>query len=181
LSEFFATPDDLGEPLMSEQHASLGEQLSARALNAIDPQDSPSGGWLYRRAQEAHAGGLDQAPGTGGDVDVFGGVPLEQQQAVVDGQRAQIPSVSMDDARSKVRSEGLDGHLTLPNQSEIKAPVLDLMIQEAKERRSREAAIARGPQGFYPDALGMITSIGAGMFDPVNAAAFAMPVVGEAR
>jgi hypothetical protein len=59
--------------------------------------------------------------------------------------------------------------------------VLDLMVQEAHERRDRDNAISRGPQGFLPDALGFVTGIGAGMIDPVNMAAFSIPVVGEAR
>ena len=62
-----------------------------------------------------------------------------------------------------------------------KLPVLKMQIAEAHTRRDRQAAIERGPQGFFPDALGLVTSIGVGMIDPVNAAAFSIPVIGEAR
>jgi hypothetical protein len=94
---------------------------------------------------------------------------------------AAVPDTAIADAKARVKQEGLDGHLTLPDQPSVKSPVLELMIQEAHERRDREAAIARGPQGFIPGALGAITSLGAGMIDPVNAAAFSIPVLGEAR
>jgi hypothetical protein len=62
-----------------------------------------------------------------------------------------------------------------------KLPVLKMQIAEAHTRRDRQAAIERGPQGLFPDALGAVTSIGVGMIDPVNAAAFSIPVIGEAR
>lgn len=181
MSEYFATPDDTGEIKQSELQASMGERLGAQALNAIDPQDSPSGMYIARRLAEAHAGGTDQAVGAGGETEQYSGVSVEERQAVIDAQRAAIPDTAIADAKSRVKQEGLEHHLNLPDQTTIKTPVLDLMIQEAHERRDREAAIQRGPQGFLPDALGVVTSIGAGMIDPVNAAAFSIPVLGEAR
>jgi hypothetical protein len=56
-----------------------------------------------------------------------------------------------------------------------------MRIDEAHTRRDRQAAIERGPQGFFPGALGLVTSLGVGMIDPINAAAFSIPVIGEAR
>ena len=35
---------------------------------------------------------------------------------------------------------------------------MKLQIDEAHARRDRQAALARGPQGFFPDALGFVTS-----------------------
>lgn len=176
MSDFFSQPDDLGAPLMSEEHSSLGARLGAQALDAIDPKNSLSGMYLLRRAREGIAGGF--APH---DFDELPGMPGLQAQDIVAQARAAIPDVSIDDAKARVRQEGLDGHLHLPASATIKAPVLDLMIGEAHERRDREVAISQGPQGFIPGALGFVTSLGAGMVDPVNMAAFSIPVLGEAR
>lgn len=181
MTDYFSTPDSTGQIRQSDLDSSLGERLGAQALDAVDPKDSLSGMWFFRRAREANAGGLDQAVGQNGEVDVFGGQSLEEQQRVVDRNRAAIPDTSMSDAKARVKSEGLEGHLKLPDQDTIKTPVLDLLVSEAHERRDREAAIARGPQGFLPGALGLVTSLGAGMIDPINAAAFSIPVLGEAR
>lgn len=188
MPEFFSTPDDPGEIQQSEMHASLGERLGAQAMDTLDPKNSLSGLYLARRVREGIAGG--NVPHDWDGV----GTP-EQQMALQDNDRAaraKIPDVEiapqgtaeimdLGAAQRRVKEEGLEKHLKLPDQPSIKAPVLDLMIQEAHERRDREAAIARGPQGFFPDALGMVTSIGVGMIDPVNIAAFSIPVIGEAR
>jgi hypothetical protein len=175
MPDIFAAPDDDGSALRaSDLRASLGEQMGAEFMNALDPKNSLSGAFFVRRGREAIAGGF--APGAFQE-----GIPAEQAVELEQQSEAAVPDTDMGQARARVKQAGLEGHLKLPDQPSIKAPVLDLMIQEAQERRDREAAIARGPQGFYPDALGMVTSIGAGMIDPVNIAAFSIPVVGEAR
>lgn len=181
MTDFFSTPDDLGEIRQSELRSSYGDMLAARAKDALDPKNSLSGMWIFRRLREAHAGGEDLAS-SGGEYDPYAGtMPSPEVQAAFEARRAAIPETSIADARARVKQEGLDGHMHLPDQPSIKTPVLDLMLQEAHERRDREMAIARGPQGFIPDALGLFTSIGAGMIDPVNIAAFSIPVLGEAR
>jgi hypothetical protein len=58
--------------------------------------------------------------------------------------------------------------------------VLDLMMANAREKREREATIARGPSGFIPTALAVGTSFLAGALD-INVGAAMIPVVGEAR
>jgi len=171
----FAVPDDTGPIRASELHASLGESLGAQASEALDPQSGISAMQLWRRAKSAMAGG-DMVPGLNAPD-----APLPEDIANFDQAKAEIPDVSIADAKARVKQEGLDGSLPLPDQPSIKAPVLDLMIQEAHEHRDREAAIARGPHGFFSGALGFATSIGAGMIDPVNMAAFSVPVLGEAR
>lgn len=182
MSDFFSTPDDLGEIRQSDLHASLGESLAAQAADALDPKNSLSGMYLFRRAREENAGGGNiGVPGAGGELDVFSGQPLEERQVASEAFRAAVPDTAIADARARVKQEGLEGHLKLPDQPSIKSPVLDLMINEAHDRRDRELAIARGPQGFIPGALGLVTSLGAGMIDPVNMAAFSIPVLGEAR
>lgn len=182
MTDFFSHPDDFGEIQQSELHASLGESLGAQAKDSLDPKNSLSGMYILRRMREENAGGGNiGVPGAGGELDVFSGQPIEERQAASDAFRAAVPETSIADAKSRVKQEGLEQHLKLPEQPSIKSPVLDLMISEAHERRDREIAIARGPQGFVPGALGVVTSIGAGMIDPVNAAAFSVPVLGEAR
>jgi len=171
----FAVPDDTGPIRASELHASLGESLGAQASEALDAQSGISAMQLWRRAKSAMAGG-DMVPGLNAPD-----APLPEDIANFDQAKAEIPDVSIADAKARVKQEGLDGALPLPDQPSIKAPVLDLMIQEAQEHRDREAAIARGPHGFFSGALGFATSIGAGMIDPVNMAAFSIPVLGEAR
>jgi hypothetical protein len=174
VSDILPTPEDFGAPLASEAHTSLSGQLAAEWANTLDPKNSLAGGYLFRRAREATAGGLP-APWNLSPDDP------DLNEQIIRESRAAIPDTSIDDARARVKQEGLDGHLHLPDQPSIKSPVLDLMIQEAHDRRDREAAIARGPDSFFPNALGFVTSMGVGMIDPVNVAAFSIPVLGEAR
>jgi hypothetical protein len=181
MTDFFATPDDNGEIRQSDLQYSLGERLGAQALDALDPKDSPSGMWLFRRAREAQAGGQFDTGGLDTNTGFNTPEQLEQAEQVRQADLAAIPDTSIADAKARVKQEGLEHSLNLPDQPNIKSPVLDLMIQEAHERRDREVAIARGPQGFLPGALGLVTSLGAGMIDPVNMAAFSIPVLGEAR
>jgi hypothetical protein len=171
----FTTPDDLGPIRASDLHEGLGASLAAQGAEALDPQSGISAMQLWRRARSAMAGG-EFLPGLNASDQ-----PLPQDIAVADELRDEVPDTAIDDAKARVKQEGLEGLLPLPDQPSIKTPVLNLMIQEAHEHRDREAAIARGPQGFVPGALGLATSIGAGMIDPVNAAAFSIPVLGEAR
>jgi hypothetical protein len=182
VTEIFSQPDDAGPARASEAETSIWGRLGAQAADTLDPKDSLSGMWLARRAREANAAGLDQAVGAAGDLDVYSSEPLEQRQAVLDARRAAIPDISQTDAKDLLKQEGLteqDVHLgDVPTH---KLPVLKMQIAEAHTRKDRQAAIERGPQGFFPDALGAVTSIGVGMIDPVNAAAFSIPVIGEAR
>lgn len=182
MTEIFSQPDDSGPARASEAETSIWGRLGAQAADTLDPKNSLSGMYIARRAREASAGGDDMAVGAGGELDVFSGQSLEERQSVLDAKRAAIPDVSQSDAKLLLKQEGLsesDVHLgDAPNR---KLPVLKLRIDEAHTRRDREAAIARGPQGFFPGALGFVTSLGVGMVDPVNAAAFSIPVIGEAR
>lgn len=174
MTDVFATPDEFGDIRASELHASLFDRVSAEAADTLDPKNSPSGMLFVRRGREGAAAGNSapfQLPEMGS----------QQQVDLAQSAAAAVPDTSIDDARERVKQEGLEKHLRLPDQPTIKSPVLDLMINEAHERRDREAAISRGPQGFFPGALGMVTSFGVGMIDPINAAAFSIPVLGEAR
>ena len=57
MTDVFSTPDEYANELRSSDlHSSLGERLGAQALDAIDPQDSLSGAWFFRRLREGIAG-----------------------------------------------------------------------------------------------------------------------------
>jgi hypothetical protein len=96
------------------------------------------------------------------------------------GPNANAPDLPIDQARERIKAVGLDQVLHVDGTS-IKAPVLDLMMANAREKREREATIARGPSGFIPTALAVGTSFFAGALDPINVGATMIPVVGEAR
>ena len=170
IAETFATPDDFGEGTNAQLHTSLGEQLGAEFSDAF------MGGTrtLMRASQMANAeqgvGPEAQAAAEAGMPSYDFGVPDQPQ-----------PDVAIADAKARVKQEGLDNLVKLPDQDTIRGPVLDLMLEDGRDRAQYAAAVNRGPQGFIPDALGLVTQIGAGMIDPTNIAAFSIPVLGEAR
>jgi hypothetical protein len=182
MTDVFTAPDDGGDLKSSDFSTSMTDRLGAQWADTLDPKDSLSGMWALRRSREAQAGGDLDAVGAAGDLDVFSSEPLQQRQDVIDAQRNAIPDISQSDAKDLLKQEGLtEQDVHLGDAPTHKLPVLKMQIDEAHTRRDRQAAIERGPQGFFPDALGAVTSIGVGMIDPVNAAAFSIPVIGEAR
>jgi hypothetical protein len=182
MTDVFTAPDDGGDLKSSDFSTSMVDRLSAQWADTLDPKNSLSGMWLARQARQANAAGTDQAVGAGGDIDVFSGQSLEDRQAAIDARVNAIPDISQGDAKDLLKQEGLtEQDVHLGDAPSHKMPVLKMQIDEAHTRRDRQAAIERGPQGFFPDALGAVTSIGVGMIDPVNAAAFSIPVIGEAR
>jgi hypothetical protein len=182
VTDTFTTPDDGGDLRSSDFTTSMSDRLGAQWADTLDPKDSLSGMWIARQARQAAAGGEDIGVGAGGDVDVFSGQSLGERQAAADARVNAIPDISQSDAKDLLKQEGLtEQDVHLGDAPTHKLPVLKMQIEEAHTRRDRAAAIARGPQGFFPDALGAVTSIGVGMIDPVNAAAFSIPVIGEAR
>jgi hypothetical protein len=179
VTDTFTTPDDGGDLKSSDFSTGVLEQEGSRLTQGFLNNPLPQ---LVRQARLAHAGGEDLAVGAGGDVDVFSGTSLEDQQAVLDRQKAAIPDVSKEDAKALLKQEGLsESEVPLGAADSHKLPVLQMRIDDAHAKRDREAAIERGPQGFFPGALGLVTSLGVGMLDPINDAAFSIPVIGEAR
>jgi hypothetical protein len=182
VTDVFTAPDDGGDLKSSDFSTSMVDRLGAQWADTLDPKDSLSGMWLARQARQSNAASIDQAVGAGGDIDVFSGQSLEDRQAAIDARVNAIPDISQGDAKDLLKQEGLtEQDVHLGDAPTHKLPVLKMQIAEAHTRRDRQAAIERGPQGFFPDALGAVTSIGVGMIDPVNAAAFSIPVIGEAR
>jgi hypothetical protein len=59
--------------------------------------------------------------------------------------------------------------------------VVDIMVEEKKDEKSRQSIIERGPKGFGVGALKFATGLGVSLFDPINIAASFIPVFGQAR
>lgn len=178
MTEIFSQPDDAGPARASEAETSLSGRLGAQAAESLDPKNSLSGMYIGRRIREGIAGGYAVHDWDGA------GTPEQQMalQGIDESARAAIPDISQGDAKLLLKQEGLtEQDVHLGDQETHKLPVLKMQIDEAHTRRDRQAAIERGPQGFFPGALGLVTSLGVGMIDPVNAAAFSIPVIGEAR
>ena len=164
MSDVFAQPDDLGPIQSSDVHTSLGESLSAQA------GDSFMGGF------DTIGHGAEYLAAEHGGSAMLAGFASQQPWMHPDA-----PDVLIADAQARVKDEGLGDFVKLPQQDAIRGPVLDLMLNDARDRAQYAAAVNRGPQSYAADALGFATQIGAGMVDPVNMAAFSIPVLGEAR
>lgn len=167
-----------GEPNVSpgtdiqSLRASLPEELGAEAGQALSEGPSAQ---LYGLGELADAKADTSSRSSLASPYPFGwmmGAKPADQPA------ADIPT---DQARLQVKAAGLDQTITLPDQPTIKAPVLDIMMRRAQADRERAATIARGPDGFVSNALAAGTTFGASILDPLNMAAFSIPVMGEAR
>jgi hypothetical protein len=168
--ETFQTPSAfLQEGNASDLHTSLGEQVGAEASQAFMGGVRSLGRGLQYLSIEHPEAATAAADATMAEAGL---PPLPEEKP---------HEVPMAEARERVKAEGMEGHLKLPAQDTIRKPALDLMIQAAHERAEYEAAVGRGPHGFVPSALGTVTEIGLGMIDPVNIAAFSIPVIGELR
>jgi hypothetical protein len=178
VTDVFTAPDDGGDLKSSDFSTSMVDRLGAQWADTLDPKNSLSGMWLARQAAQGIAGGnIAHDYDVGVDADT-----AMRLDAINEKAKAAIPDISRDDAQGLLKQEGLtEQDVHLGDAPTHKLPVLKMQIDEAHTRRDRAAAIERGPQGFFPDALGAVTSIGVGMIDPVNAAAFSIPVLGEAR
>jgi hypothetical protein len=174
--ETFATPDEQAfQGRASDLSTDIGETTAAEAGEAF-----MSGTREMARIGEynrANAPTLEQADefrlrGPLHGVGVLRSIAGEPYTAPVD--------VPIADAQARLKAEGITD-VKLPDQPTIRQGVLDLMIDHARERQAYNAAVSRGPQGFWPGAASFATSIGVGILDPVNAAAFSVPVLGEAR
>lgn len=148
-----------------EVGASLGESLAASAGEAVDSMPTVS---LFKMGELSAAQG--QVPDFGGPI------PPE-----VADMFTKQPETSIADARQKVKEAGLEQMLHLPDAPTIKTPALDIMIERARDKRERQATLARGPSGFTAGALSIGTSFLVSAVDPLNVASAFIPVIGEAR
>jgi len=162
-------PEDRG---VTDYAASFGASLSATAAEAL--ADSPT-------SQLAGLAELDRAKGTNYSrfPAVDEGAPFGVSAAAPD-----LPAPATIDrfeAESRIKAAGLGKDIKLPDQETIAAPVVDIMISRARERKEREVTIARGPQGLLAGTAGVTTSFLVGAIDPLNLASAFIPVVGELR
>jgi hypothetical protein len=160
-----------GAPGISTLGASSGEELGARATQAFLDSPIPA---LARAGDVARLRLNDENMGSQYQR-LLNGEDLNQ---VLDNPKP-APVVPMDEARARVKAAGLD--LTLGDQDSIPQPALDLMMGRARAERDRQATMTRGPGGVVQGALDVGTSLFVPALDPLNLAAFAIPVLGEAR
>lgn len=153
---------------LDELGVSTGEMLAATASQAID--DMPV--IAIQRIGELNAATGERPPA--GTMAGF----FDEPAPMRDERVARTPIA---DARQRVKDEGLDKELTLPDQDDIATPALDIMLARARERHERKATIARGPSGFTPTALSVGTSFLLQAVDPINVASAFIPVMGEIR
>lgn len=160
-----------GRPI-TDYDTSWGSQLGATASEAWS--DSPVSQILGLTELNAAAGGARAAP----ETDPLGN-PLGGPQTAEEG--PSVPTVSRADALERLKQAGLDKRVTLPAGDTFATPVLDIMMQRARERAERESTIERGPQGFFAGAAELGTSFLVGAVDPINLATAFIPVMGELR
>jgi hypothetical protein len=91
-----------------------------------------------------------------------------------------VEKIPIEEARRRVKEEGLTHQIDLGSRTEIEAPALDIMMDHARARAHREAQLARGPSGVLPGVAATGASFFAGALDPLSVGAFAMPLVGVA-
>jgi hypothetical protein len=176
MPESFATPDEYAlQGNASDLNTGLEQSLGAQAGEAF-----MGGVRTITRASQMLGAKYGFDPLAAAGAAEAGPAGMEIYNKEMQGLKDQ-PDISITDAKARIKQEGLEGRINLPQQDSIRQPVLDLMLDHAHEQATYDAAVNRGPQGFLPGALGFITQMGVGMIDLVNAAAFSIPVTGEAR
>lgn len=83
-------------------------------------------------------------------------------------------------ARQRLKEEGLEGRLRIPDQG-IPRFALDTLIDRKREEVKREEVLSRAPPGIASGSVRLAVGLGASLLDPLNIAAGFFPVVGEAR
>jgi hypothetical protein len=157
---------------IGDLHTSFGRQLGETAAQTLS--ESPA-------AQTVRLGALGSAEGKDQDIDPFAG---EIGGGVLPGSYSPpqlSPEIAIADAQKRVKDSGLANQIKLPDQPTMRQGALDLMIQHARAEAERQNVIDRGPQGFIPSALDATTSLFVSAVDPLNIAAFSVPVMSEAR
>lgn len=155
---------------VTDYAASFGQSIGATVADTL--ADSPTS-QLFGLLELDRAAGRDVDYGelaTGMPTPGF--VPVDPSS---------IPTLGKVEAAERVKAAGLEKDLKLPDQDAIAAPVLDIMISRARDRRERETTMQRGPQGVLPWAGSTVTSFLVGAIDPLNVASSFIPVMGELR
>lgn len=99
--------------------------------------------------------------------------PLESTQTLVELQRA-----AQDENSPLVPKDQLNkeySELGLSFEEDEYQSVVDLMVEEKRAERERQAIIARGPQGFGVGVAKFAVGLGVSMLDPINVASAFVP------
>ena len=88
--------------------------------------------------------------------------------------------LTAEDARARIKENGVEGHLTVPDEG-IAAPALDILIDRKRSELKRADVFARAPKGFLPATARLGMALATSVLDPVNVGLAFIPVVGEAR
>lgn len=83
-------------------------------------------------------------------------------------------------ARERLKTEGLEGRLQIPEQG-IPRYALDTLIDRKREEVKRQDVLSRAPPGIASKSVRLAVGLGGSLLDPLNVAAGFFPVVGEAR
>ncbi|MES2671626.1 MAG: hypothetical protein V4673_14580 [Pseudomonadota bacterium] len=158
---------------VSQIPGSFGEALGAGVGETIDswPVLQAVGLNELNAAQGGHRAPADADPM--GAMTGFGNEP--------ELGRPEVPMLARDVAAKRVAAAGLDKAIKLPDQDAIAEPALNIMIDRARERRERQTAIERGPDGILMSGTSLATSFLVGALDPINLASAFIPVMGELR
>jgi hypothetical protein len=88
--------------------------------------------------------------------------------------------LSADEARSRIKSEGFDGALLVPDAGISKA-ALDILIERKQDERLRQEIFDNAPTGVGATSLKLAMGFAGSLIDPINVASGFIPVVGQAR
>lgn len=83
-------------------------------------------------------------------------------------------------ARQRLKDEGLEGRLQIPDQG-IPRFALETLIDRKRDEVRRQDVFARAPSGPVSMGVKLAVGLGGSLLDPLNVATSFVPVVGEAR
>ena len=83
-------------------------------------------------------------------------------------------------ARDRLKAEGLEGRLSIPDQG-IPQAALDTLIERKRDEVKRQEVFARAPAGATSMGVKLAVGLGGSLLDPLNVASAFVPVVGESR
>ena len=107
-------------------------------------------------------------------------IPLETEIGAPPGPGVVPPLVPADEARTRLKQEGLEKDLKVPDIG-IRSAALDILITRKLEEKRRRDVLSRGPSGVLPTVGTFSAGVVASMFDPLNVASAFVPVVGPTR
>ncbi len=169
---------------IADYPTSLGNYLAAKFSSGFDTTRGVFQGVETANArypapdQEALLRTLREEP----DWSAIGGALPGPQPLPTTPPQPPLARIPMEEAKRRIKEAHLEHEITnLGDAPDIPSAALDVMMRHAQERRYREAQIARGPSGIVPGVLGVGVEFLGSALDPLNVAAFSMPLVGEVR